>query len=97
MWSTTMPSMGPLAETSWSASRAIGKLLLSCGGLVPSMSVEEFGDGTHEVGGGRFGRDAAMEDGLIRDVGAIVGSSVVHVLVDHVTREVDASEDPFVA
>jgi hypothetical protein len=88
---------GPLAEKSWRPSRAMGKLLLSRGGLVPSLSVEEFGDGTHEVGGGGFGRDAAMEDGLIRDVGAIVGSSVVHVLVDHVTREVDASEDPFVA
>jgi hypothetical protein len=70
---------------------------LSCGGLVSSLSVEELGDGTHEVGGGGFGRNAAMEDGLIGDIGTIVGSGVVHVLVDHVTREVDASEDPLVA
>ena len=33
---------------------------------MPSLSVEEFGDGTHEVGGGGFGRDATVEDGPIR-------------------------------
>lgn len=91
-----MPSTGPLWRDGLEAERAT-ELLLSCGRFVPSLSVEEFGDCTNEMRRGRFGRDTTMEDGLIRDVGTIVSSGVVHVLVDDVTREVDASEYPLVA
>jgi len=64
-------------------------------GLLVGTGVEELGAGAVEVFGGGVGWDAAGEDLLVGDIGAVVGLGVFLVLVDDVAGEVDSGEDAF--
>jgi len=62
-----------------------------------AVSVEHLVDGADEVHGSGLGLYVTGEDGLIGDIGAVVGGGIVGVLVDYVAGEVDACEDALAA